>query len=93
MKTKEFLQFKAAEVFIFFDYRNKYQQRSNIGYLHVVNSNPTQLRDVNAVFLKSLAIANELETEFILQTFYVCKRTDKQPKILDDTIFHKNMQQ
>ena len=35
----------------------------------MVNGNPTQLSTVNAIFLKSLAIANELETECILLTF------------------------
>ena len=35
----------------------------------MVNSNPTHLSTVNAVFLKSLAIANELETECIVLTF------------------------
>ena len=32
--------------------------KSNIGYLPVFNGNPTQLSTVNAVFLKSLAIAD-----------------------------------
>ena len=36
--------------------------QSNIGNLPVVNGNPTQLSTVNAVFLKSLAIADDLET-------------------------------
>ena len=43
--------------------------RSNIGYLSVVNSNPTQLSTANAVFLKSLAIAEKLETKCIVLTF------------------------
>ena len=43
--------------------------RSNICNLHVVNSNPTQLCNVNTVFLKSLVIADELETECTELTF------------------------
>ena len=43
--------------------------RSNIGYLPVVNGNQTQLSTLNAVFLKSLAIADELKTQCILLTF------------------------
>ena len=35
----------------------------------MVNGNPTQLSTVNAVFLKGLAIADELETECIVLTF------------------------
>ena len=35
----------------------------------MVNSNPTHLSPVNAIFLKSLAIADELETECIVLTF------------------------
>ena len=43
--------------------------RSNIGYLPVVNGNQTQLITLNAVFLKSLAIADELKTQCILLIF------------------------
>ena len=42
---------------------------SNINYLPVVNSKPTQLSIVNAVFLQSLAIADKFETECIVLTF------------------------
>ena len=35
----------------------------------MVNGNPTQLGTMNAVFLKSLAIADELETDYIVLTF------------------------
>ena len=43
--------------------------RSNIGYSPVVDGNPTQLSHVNAVFSKSLVIADEFETECIVLTF------------------------
>ena len=46
--------------------QEKIPARSNIRYLPVANSNPTHLCTVNAVFFKSLAIADELETECIV---------------------------
>ena len=46
-------------------------KRSNISYLPVVNGNPTRLSTVNTVFWKSLAIADELETDRIVLTFNI----------------------
>ena len=43
--------------------------KGNVDYLPLVNCNPTQLSTVNAVFFKSLAIPDELETECIVLTF------------------------
>ena len=43
--------------------------KNNICYFPVINSNPTQVSTVNAVYFKSLAIADKLETEWIVLTF------------------------
>ena len=43
--------------------------RGNICYLPVVNGNSTRLNTVIAIFLKSLTIADELETEGIVLHF------------------------
>ena len=47
----------------------KIPARIKIGYWPLANSNPSQVNTVNAVFLESLANADELETGCIILTF------------------------
>ena len=68
LKITDSLHFQASKVLIFFYCRNKYQ-REGILDISVVNCNQTQLITVNVVFLKSFAIAVEVETEYIVLTF------------------------
>ena len=53
----------------------------------MVNGNPTQLSTVNAVFLKSLAIADEPETECIVLTFDLAFYTKAQKVHWDDAMY------
>ncbi|KAL8572752.1 hypothetical protein ACOMHN_030334 [Nucella lapillus] len=43
--------------------------KSKVGYLPVISGSQTQLSTVNAVFLKSVALADELELDCIVLTF------------------------
>ena len=47
-------------------------EKSRVGYLPIINASLTQLKTVNAVFEKSIAVADELELELPLVFMFRC---------------------